>query len=347
MDAFYVSVELRRRPELRGLPVIVAGNGPRVGRHDRLLRGAALRRRLGDPGLAGAAAVPRRRVPRARLRLLPRGVGRGDGRSCARTSTTVEVIGLDEAYLDLTGLPAPHARRCGGSRARSSSAPGSGARSGSGPNKLVAKVASDAEKPRGFVVLTREQACARFAPARCGLIPGIGPKTAERLRALGLDTLGQLARRRSSELAASRSAPRLGGRAAASGAVRGRQPRSPRSARWCPSRVRRRSTPTSPTWPSSSRCWTRWSTRAVRGPRARSAGAGARSGSRCASTTSPPTLGRGRWPSRSDPPTGSGRWRCELLRRFAPPRPVRLLGVRVAGLQFTGDAVGAQLTLAV
>jgi DNA polymerase IV len=36
----------------------------------------------------------------------------------------------------------------------------------------------------------------------------------------------------------------------------------------------------------------------------------------------------------------------ELLRQFAPPRPVRLLGVRVAGLQFTGDAVGAQLTLA-
>jgi hypothetical protein len=37
----------------------------------------------------------------------------------------------------------------------------------------------------------------------------------------------------------------------------------------------------------------------------------------------------------------------ELLRQFAPPRPVRLLGVRVAGLQFSGDAVGAQLTLAV
>ena len=54
------------------------------------------------------------------------------------------------------------------------------------PLKLVAKVASDAEKPRGFVVLTREQACERFAGAACGLVPGIGPKTAERLRTLGV-----------------------------------------------------------------------------------------------------------------------------------------------------------------
>jgi DNA polymerase IV len=64
---------------------------------------------------------------------------------------------------------------------------------GIGPNKLVAKVASDAEKPAGFVVLSREQACARFAQSPPGLVPGIGPKTAARLVALGLSTLGALA----------------------------------------------------------------------------------------------------------------------------------------------------------
>src|SRR5260370_33074039 len=64
---------------------------------------------------------------------------------------------------------------------------------GIGPNKLVAKVASDAEKPGGFVVLTREQACARFASSPPGLVPGIGPKTAARLAELGLRTLGALA----------------------------------------------------------------------------------------------------------------------------------------------------------
>ena len=57
---------------------------------------------------------------------------------------------------------------------------------GIGPNKLVAKVASDAEKPRGFVVLTCEQAAQRFAAAPVSLIPGIGPKTAERLRDHGV-----------------------------------------------------------------------------------------------------------------------------------------------------------------
>jgi DNA polymerase-4 len=64
---------------------------------------------------------------------------------------------------------------------------------GIGPNKLVAKVSSDAEKPAGFVVLTREQACERFAASPPGLVPGIGPKTVERLGRAGITTLGQLA----------------------------------------------------------------------------------------------------------------------------------------------------------
>jgi DNA polymerase-4 len=65
---------------------------------------------------------------------------------------------------------------------------------GIGPNKLVAKVASDAEKPRGFVVLTREQAAERFAGESPRLLPGIGPKTAERLGGYGVKTIGTLQR---------------------------------------------------------------------------------------------------------------------------------------------------------
>jgi DNA polymerase-4 len=104
----------------------------------------------------------------------------------------VEVIGLDEAYLDLSGLPAPKAGMRSliteiRNRTRLT------ASVGIGPNKLVAKVASDAEKPAGFVVLSREQACARFAQARCRLIPGIGGKTAERLGVLGVHTIADLA----------------------------------------------------------------------------------------------------------------------------------------------------------
>ena len=113
---------------------------------------------------------------------------------------TVEVVGLDEAYLELTGMPAPRAamRRIRTEIERVTSLTCS---VGIGPSKLVAKVASDAEKPGGFVVLTREQACARFADGPCGLVPGIGPKTAERLRLIGIDTLGKLAKAPPHELA--------------------------------------------------------------------------------------------------------------------------------------------------
>jgi DNA polymerase-4 len=103
----------------------------------------------------------------------------------------VEVVGLDEAYLDLTGLFSPRAamrRLIAEIRAKAELT----CSVGIGPNKLVAKVASDAEKPAGFVVLTREQACARFAQAPPGLVPGIGPKTAARLAALGLTTLADV-----------------------------------------------------------------------------------------------------------------------------------------------------------
>jgi DNA polymerase IV len=100
----------------------------------------------------------------------------------------VEVVGLDEAYLDLDGLYSPRAamRRLLREIRQATQLTCS---VGIGPNKLVAKVASDAEKPAGFVVLSREQACARFAASPPGLVPGIGPKTAARLAELGLTTL--------------------------------------------------------------------------------------------------------------------------------------------------------------
>jgi len=100
----------------------------------------------------------------------------------------VEVVGLDEAYLDVAGLFSPRAamRRL---IAEIKAATQLTCSVGIGPNKLVAKVASDAEKPAGFVVLSREQACARFASSPPGLVPGIGPKTVARLAELGLDTL--------------------------------------------------------------------------------------------------------------------------------------------------------------
>ncbi len=191
-DAFYVSVELNRRPELRGLPVVVSGTGPRA-----VVTTASYEARRYGVGSAMPAARARRLCPQA-VFLSPdflhyREVSRRMMGIVRSHVERVEVVGLDEAYLDLTGLYSPRAamRRV---LAEIKDATQLVCSVGIGPNKLVAKVASDAEKPAGFLVLTRAQACERFALAPPGLVPGIGPKTAAKLEAMGLRMLGDLAR---------------------------------------------------------------------------------------------------------------------------------------------------------
>jgi DNA polymerase IV len=186
-DAFYVSIELGRRPELRGLPVVVAGSGPRA-----VVTTASYEARRFGVGSAMPAARARRLCPRA-VFLAPdfpayREVSRRVMELVRGTVERVEVVGLDEAYLDVGGLLSPRAamRRLVREILQET---GIACSVGIGPNKLVAKVASDAEKPAGFVVLSREQACARFAGSPPGLVPGIGPKTVARLAELGLTTL--------------------------------------------------------------------------------------------------------------------------------------------------------------
>jgi DNA polymerase IV len=186
-DAFYVSIELRRHPELRGRPVVVAGSGPRA-----VVTTASYEARRFGVGSAMPASRARRLCPDA-VFLSPdfstyREVSAAMMGIVREHVERVEVVGLDEAYLDVAGLFSPRAamRRL---LAEISSAMQLTCSVGIGPNKLVAKVASDAEKPAGFVVLSREQACARFASAPPGLVPGIGPKTAARLAELGLTTL--------------------------------------------------------------------------------------------------------------------------------------------------------------
>ncbi len=189
-DAFYVSIELRRHPELIGKPVVVSGTGPRA-----VVTTASYEARRYGVGSAMPAARARRLCPQA-IFLRPdfvtyREVSRQMMEIVRAQVPRVEVVGLDEAYLDVSGLYSPRAamRRL---VAEIQAAVGLTCSVGIGPNRLVAKVASDAEKPAGFVVLTREQACARFAGSAPGLVPGIGPKTAARLTELGLATLGAL-----------------------------------------------------------------------------------------------------------------------------------------------------------
>ncbi|MEA2473835.1 MAG: polymerase [Thermoleophilaceae bacterium] len=191
MDAFYVSVELQRRPELRGKPVVVAGTGPRA-----VVTTASYEARRFGVFSATPAERARRLCPQAIFVAPDFEAYRARSRDVMAVLhehiEKVEVVGLDEAYLDLSNLEHPKsaARRL---KAAVHQRTGLRCSIGMGPSKLVAKVASDAEKPDGFVVLTREEARERFAPASPGLIPGIGPKTVERLRERGIETLGQLA----------------------------------------------------------------------------------------------------------------------------------------------------------
>ena len=191
IDAFYASVELLRRPELTGKPVIVSGSGPRA-----VVTTASYEARKFGIGSAMPTSRARRLCPEAVL-IPPDFVAYREASQkvmalVRATVEEVEVVGLDEAYLDLTGLHSPKSamRRL---VAEIHGDTGLSASVGIGPNKLVAKVASDAEKPRGFVVLGREEARARFASSPPALVPGIGPKTAERLTRMGITTLGALA----------------------------------------------------------------------------------------------------------------------------------------------------------
>lgn len=342
MDAFYVSVELRRRPELRGRPVIVAGTGPRA-----VVTTASYEARRFGVGSAIPASRARRLCPDG-VYLTPdfayyREASREVMAIVRAHVETVEVIGLDEAYLELTGLPAPRAamRRV---QLEIERATGLGSSVGIGPSKLVAKVASDAEKPRGFVVLTREQACERFARAPCALVPGIGPKAAERLRAVGIDTLGKLAAASPVELA-----ERFGARRA--GELRRRARFEDDTAVSEQRKVVSESREVTFDYDISDpgeleSVLERLVERlcdglAQQGRAGRTVGIKVRlddfSTHTRARTLAEPVSSAKR----------VGPVALDLLRRFAAPRPVRLLGVRVAGLERPQSVAEQQLTLLV
>jgi DNA polymerase-4 len=342
MDAFYVSVELRRRPELRGLPVIVAGNGPRA-----VVTTASYEARAFGVGSAMPASRARR--------LCPDGVYLPPDFAYYRAASatvmdivrahveTVEIIGLDEAYLELSGLPAPRAtmRLI---RTDIEERTGLTCSVGIGPSKLVAKVASDAEKPLGFVVLSREAACARFADAPPGLVPGIGPKTAERLRGLGITTLAALAET-PTDLLTERFGPRLG-------AELGRRARFEDDApvtqeRKVVSESRETTFDRDISDPAELARVLDGLVAKLCGDLAASDRAGRTIGIKVrlddfSTHTRARTL-----PEPVSSAERVGAVAHDLLARFAARRPVRLLGVRVAGLEPRSPAADAQLSLAV
>lgn len=190
IDAFYASVELLRRPELRGRPVVVAGSGPRA-----VVTTASYEARRFGIDSAMPAARARALCPQAEF-ITPDFTAYRDKSkevwSLVRSRVQrIQQVGIDEAYLDLTDVDKP-LRVLRELVAEIKERAGLTMSVGVGPSRLVAKTVSATFKPGAFAAVSREDACRRFAGASTRILQGVGPKTADRLAAMGLHTVGDL-----------------------------------------------------------------------------------------------------------------------------------------------------------
>ena len=199
-DAFYASVEKRDHPELADEPVIVGGSARgvvltacyiarRFGVRSAMPMGQALR-------LCPGASIVRpdmekyrresRRIRELMLTLTPR----------------VESVSIDEAYLDLSD-PArtePPARSLARLALLVERRVGVTISIGLAPNKMLAKIASDLGKPRGFHIIGESDAVAVLAPMKVTALPGVGPVMAKKLEAMGFTTVAALREAKEDEL---------------------------------------------------------------------------------------------------------------------------------------------------
>jgi len=202
MDAFFASVEQHDQPELRGLPLIVGGRGGRG-----VVAAASYEvRRFGV-----RSAMPVRRA----LQLCPHAVcvaprfaryqqvSRQVFAVFARYTPLIEGLSLDEAYLDVTGSRALHGDALTIAIAIKRAVlaeTGLTVSIGVATNKLVAKIASDLDKPDGLTVVTTERVNAVLDPLPVKRLPGLGRKKGDELLAAGLATLGELRRASDAQL---------------------------------------------------------------------------------------------------------------------------------------------------
>jgi DNA polymerase-4 len=328
IDAFFASVELERHPEARGLPLVVAGSGPRS-----VVTTASYEARRYGIDSAMPAARARALCPDA-IFLTPdfpayRAKSQQVWDIVRARFPVVQQAGIDEAYLDLSTVdrPMPLLRVLVADLLEQT---GMTVSVGIGPSRLVAKTASAAFKPAAFVAIGREQAARHFAGHAVRLLQGIGPKTAERLAGLGIQTVGELQRCDAAQLAGV-----FGRRHAA--ALQGRAHFHDESAVE-PVRVAKSqsSETTFPTDVSDSVTLEATLARLAdqlaeslraRGRRARNIAIKVRLDD-WTTVTRAQTLDRFTDDSATVAATA-----LELLRSYAPPRPVRLLGVRVAAFE--------------
>ncbi len=217
MDAFYASVELLRYPELRGRPVVIGGGRrhqprPRAdGTHDF----ATLREYAGRGvvttgtyevrafGVQSGMGVMKAALLAPGAVLLPvdfdeyRRYSRLFKAAVREISPVVEDRGIDEIYIDLTDMPGAQADagRAVGRRLKAAvhAATGLTCSIGITPNKLLAKICSDLDKPDGLTLLDIDDIPTRIWPLAAKKVNGIGPKATAKLATLGIHTIGDVA----------------------------------------------------------------------------------------------------------------------------------------------------------
>ena len=195
MDAFYASVELLRRPELRGLPVVIGGRGD-PSRRGVVTTASYEARRFGvHSGMALMVAA--RLCPQCTF--LPvdfdayRAASRAFKAAVREIADVIEDRGIDEIYIDLSALDPDTLGLARRLQARVLERTGLSCSIGIAPNKLLAKIASDLEKPAGITLIERGDLEARIWPLPVRRVNGIGPKADARLETLGVRTIGELA----------------------------------------------------------------------------------------------------------------------------------------------------------
>jgi nucleotidyltransferase/DNA polymerase involved in DNA repair len=200
MDAFYAAVEQRDHPAYQGRPVIV-GADPKEGKGRGVVAASSYEARAF--GIRSAMPISRayRLCPHAIF--VPVRMDRYDEVSegifgiLRRYTDLVEPLSIDEAFLDVTestrlfGEPARIARRIRAEIWREERLTAS---VGVAPNKFIAKIASDFKKPDGFVVVRPEEIETFLQDLSVEYLWGVGKKTAATLQALGIKTIGELAR---------------------------------------------------------------------------------------------------------------------------------------------------------
>ena len=203
LDAFFAAVEELENPELRAQPLVVGGD-PR-GR-GVVATANYVARRFGIHSAMSAAEALRRCPSAVFIRprhALYREYSREVWETVRGVVQTVEQTGIDEGYLDVGEVAGDFlAARVVAEAVQTAvrAATSLTCSLGVAPCKVVAKIASDARKPGGLVVVPQGREAAFLAPLAVRRLPGVGPKAEERLRAAGIETIGGLAALRDEDL---------------------------------------------------------------------------------------------------------------------------------------------------